>query len=91
MRTTMRPPHEPVRMPPEEAPWGHDRTPTVREYTRAYPVSAAFVGVVGLIATWLLHQNTRNDLWPILFIPIVPLFYWTSIWLFIHGWIEFKD
>jgi hypothetical protein len=91
MRATMHPRHKPIRMSAEEAPWGHDRIPTVREYTWAYPTSAAVIGIVGAILIWLLFQETRNDLWPIVVVPIVPLFYWTSTWLFVRGWIEPGD
>ena len=78
-------------MPADQAPWRHDGLPTVREVTKAQPVGAAFVFLFPLVTLSLLFQETRDNLWPVLFIPFMPVMWWLLIWLSVRGWIEFDD
>ena len=78
-------------MPADLAPWGHGDIPTVREVVKAHPVFSAFVGVFPLFTLGLLFQETRDNLWPYLFIPCMPAVWWLMIWLHVRGWITFDD
>jgi hypothetical protein len=78
-------------MPAHLAPWGHDGIPIVREAVKAHPVFAAFVGLFPLFTLGVLFQETRDNLWPYLFMPFIPAMWWLLIWLHVRGWITFDD
>jgi hypothetical protein len=84
-------PRSTAALPADEAPWGHDGIPTVREAARAHPAFASFVWFFPLCTLLALFQETHDNLWPYLFIPLMPAMWWLLIWLCVRGWIRFDD
>ena len=50
-----------------------------------------FQGLFPLFTLGLLFQETRDNLWPYLFIPLMPAMWWLLIWANVRGWINFDD
>jgi hypothetical protein len=82
---------EPLQLPPDEAPWGHDGIPRVTEVVKAEPLIAGFVALFPLFGLWLTFQGTHGSNWSLLFVPAMPILWWVLMWLAIHGYIDFDD
>jgi hypothetical protein len=84
---------ERLELPAEEAPWGHDGLPTVREAVRAYPLVGVVAALMALGIAAVVPQALRlSPPYAVaLFTVLAPTAWWLGMYAAIRGWVDFDD
>ena len=78
-----------LEFPANEAPWGHDGLPTVREAASAYRWEAVFVFFFSAFVSIVIFNWMRPAYAKPAYTLLVPTLWWLLMFGAVRGWVDF--